>query len=328
MATVPESHADARGMPAVGVMLPRDLPAQLLLPFVRRADALGFAELWVVEDLGYRGGIAQAAIALTATERIRVGIGLLPAAVRSVAFAAMEVNTLAEVHPGRVDVGVGHGIPAWLGSAGLWPDRPLTYLREYVSALQRLLDGETVTVDGEYIHLSAVRLESPAADPPPVLVGGRGSRTLAFSGRRADGTILAEPATPAYLHQALADVSPPDGHRVVTYDVAAIDDDAAVARELARPGLAWVGDPEWSVHIDPLGLREDLRRLRADCADRAEFTRRMPDAWVDELTVCGTPEQARASLIGRAEAGASSAVLIPAGPDPLAALDALGRVLR
>ena len=42
-------------------MLPRDLPAADVLPFARAADAHGFAELWVVEDCFFRGGIAQAA---------------------------------------------------------------------------------------------------------------------------------------------------------------------------------------------------------------------------------------------------------------------------
>ena len=63
-------------------MLPRDLPATDVLPFAHAADALGFAELWVVEDCFFRGGIAQAAAVLASTPRIHVGIGILPAAVR------------------------------------------------------------------------------------------------------------------------------------------------------------------------------------------------------------------------------------------------------
>ena len=54
----------------VGVMLPRDLPAEQFVDFARRAEELGLDELWVVEDLGFRGGIAQAATALAVTARI------------------------------------------------------------------------------------------------------------------------------------------------------------------------------------------------------------------------------------------------------------------
>src|SRR3954451_23164996 len=96
---------------ALGVLLPRDLPADRFRAFARRAEALGFDELWVVEDCFFRGGIAQAAAALAMTDRIRVGIGILPAALRHAALTAMEVATLAELFPGRVDVGLGHGMP-------------------------------------------------------------------------------------------------------------------------------------------------------------------------------------------------------------------------
>src|SRR5690606_22349490 len=120
----------------VGVMLPRDLPGERVLPFVRRAEELGFDELWVVEDLGLHGGSAQAATALAATERIRVGIGVLPVAARNVGFTAMEIATLAGMFPGRIDVGLGHGLPGWIRQVGAWPGSPLTLLREQATALR------------------------------------------------------------------------------------------------------------------------------------------------------------------------------------------------
>ncbi|WP_020500375.1 hypothetical protein [Sciscionella marina] len=36
----------------------------------------------MLEDLGFRGGIAQAGAPLAATSRIRIGVGVLPAAAR------------------------------------------------------------------------------------------------------------------------------------------------------------------------------------------------------------------------------------------------------
>ncbi len=94
-----------------GVMLPRDLAAAEIVPFARRAEELGFGEVWIVEDLGFHGGIAQAATVLAVTSRIRVGIGILPAGARNVAFTAMELATLARLHPGRLVAGIGHGVP-------------------------------------------------------------------------------------------------------------------------------------------------------------------------------------------------------------------------
>lgn len=311
----------------VGVLLPRDLPAHQVLPYARRADALGFAELWVVEDLGFRGGMAQAAAVLAATERIRVGVGILPVGARNVAFAAMEAATVAELFPGRLHLGIGHGMPDWMRQVGAWPGSPLTAFEEYVTALRALLRGEEVTVDGRYVRLDAVRLENPPAEAPPVLAGVRGPRSLAAAGRCADGTVLAEPVGPEYLAAAIAQIGHVPGHRVVAYDVAAVDADAAGARDRVRPALAWIGDPGWAPHIDPMDFAAEFRDLRDRTPDRAAFAAALPDAWVDRLAVVGTPEQARARLDGLALAGADAVVLAPAGPDPLAALEGLAAVL-
>src|SRR6476659_9940728 len=109
------------GRADVGVMLRRDVPATDFIAFAQQAEALGFDEVWVVEDLGYWGGIAQAAAIASATNRIRVGVGILPVAARNVAYAAMELSTLAELFPGRFTVGIGHGLPEWIQQVNAWP---------------------------------------------------------------------------------------------------------------------------------------------------------------------------------------------------------------
>jgi len=314
-------------LPQIAVMLPRDLPRADVLPFARRADELGFDALWVVEDLGFRGGIAQAAAVLAVTERLRVGIGILPVAARNVGFAAMDVGSLAELFPGRLDVGLGHGLPGWMRQVGAWPASPLTLLREHATALRELLAGETVTVAGRYVHLDGVRLESPPPVVPPIYAGVRGPRSLALAGEVADGVVLAEPVTPEYLEASLRLAGGRRDLLVTTYNVACVDDDHDAARKTVRPGLEWIGEPDWSVHIDPLPFAAEFRELRASSADRAEFTRRMPDEWVDRLAVAGPPEAARAQLAAQRAAGVTTAVLMPAGPDPLAALEGFGRLL-
>ncbi|QHC67435.1 LLM class flavin-dependent oxidoreductase [Rathayibacter sp. VKM Ac-2759] len=310
---------------AVGILLPRDLPAAEVLPYARRAEALGFDELWVIEDLGFRGGIAQAAAVLAATERIVVGIGILPAAARTAAFTAMELSTLAELFPGRLHAGIGHGMPHWMRGLGVWPKSPLTLLEEQFDALRSLLAGDETTRDGRYVKVDGLRLESPPAVVPPLLAGVRGPKSLELAGRIADGVVLAEPVTPEYLAAALEQMAVPG--RVVAYNAAAVDDDAARARDLVRPGLEWIGDPDWAPHIAPLPFADDFAGLRERSADRASFARDLPDEWVDQLAVVGTPDDARARIGELHRAGASSVVLIPAGPDAGTAMESLARVL-
>lgn len=306
--------------PQVGVMLPRDLPTASVLEFARTAEARGFDELWVVEDLGFRGGLTQAAVVLAATERIRVGIGILPAAVRNPAYAAMEVATLEQLFPGRLDVGVGHGMPDWMRRSGSWPRRPLTFLSDYVTSLRALLSGD---------EAAGVRLEASALPErvPPLLLGVRGPRSLAASGRVADGTVLAEPCAPEYVAAALEAIAPTGEHRVVAYNVGAVDDDPDAAVQLARPALEWIGEPDWAPHLAPLPFAEELAALRARCASRQEFTARMPDEWVRRLALAGTPEEVREQVATLGRAGVTSSVFIPAGPDPLASLASLSRIV-
>ncbi|WP_345800466.1 LLM class flavin-dependent oxidoreductase [Microbacterium sp. AZCO] len=315
--------------PAHGVMLPRDLPAARVVEFARSAERLGFDELWVVEDLQFRGGIAQAGVVLAATERIRVGIGILPAAVRNVAFAAMEIATLAQLFPGRVDAGIGHGMPGFLKQVGAWPERPLAYLQSYVTALRGLLRGETVHSDGPVV-LGGLELD-PSALPevvPDLLLGVRGPRSLAASGRVADGTILAEPTTPEYARAALDRIAAADrAHRLVAYNVAVVADDDATALAAVRAGLEWIGEPDWAPHIEPLDFAGEFAALRASCGSRHEFVERMPDAWVARLALAGTAETVRARTDELFAAGVTSSVMIPTGADALQALQSLSCAL-
>ncbi|SOD61734.1 Flavin-dependent oxidoreductase, luciferase family (includes alkanesulfonate monooxygenase SsuD and methylene tetrahydromethanopterin reductase) [Streptomyces zhaozhouensis] len=310
----------------VGVLAPGFLDRSTLVTFAQRAERLGFDSLWIVEDCFLNGGIAQAATVLASTERITVGIGLLPAGARNPAFAAMEVATLAGFHPGRLVVSVGHGMPDWMRQVGAWPASPLTLLGEYLAALRALLAGERVTVSGRHVRLDGVRLAAPPARPPLVLGGVRGPRSLALSGREADGTLLAEPVSVEYLAAARERIAAEGDHPLIAYTVAAVDEDPAVARDHARDGLKLVGQPDWAPHLAPLPFADGIAALRRRCGSAEEFARALPDDWVDHLSVSGTPEHGRERVRVLHEAGADRLVMIPAGPDPLAALESLGRL--
>ena len=315
-----------------GVMLPRDVEASSVLTFAARAERLGFDELWVVEDLGFRGGVAQAAAVLGATRTIRVGIGILPAGARSAAFAAMEAATLAQLFPGRVDIGVGHGMPGWMRAVGAWPDRPLRHLEEHATAVRNLLHGRAAAPLGmpdDSGAATGVALD-PSAVPavvPDLLLGVRGPRSLALSGRVADGTILAEPCTPEYVTAARRQIAATRPHRVVAYNVASVGPDPHRALAEARPALRWIGEPDWAPHLAPLDLADELAQLRARSAGPEEFARALPDEWVARLALAGTAQQVRARLDALAEAGVTSNVLVPVAPDPLATLETLAGVL-
>ncbi|GAA0370533.1 LLM class flavin-dependent oxidoreductase [Actinoallomurus spadix] len=318
----------ARGR--VGVMLPRDLPVRDMVPYARRAEELGFDQVWVVEDLGWRGGLAQAGVVLAGTADITVGIGIMPAGARNVCFAAMELATLAQLYPGRLIAGIGHGMPDWMRQAGAWPASPLTLIKEYTTALRLLMRGEPGPAGGRYVRCEGVVITETPDIVPPVVLGVRGPKSQAAAGEVADGLLLAEPAAPAYVASSLrhlGSASDASALEVVTYDAAAVDHDEDAALARVRGGLTVIGEPAWAAHIDPLPFATRLREHRAACADARRFAETMPDTWVRQLSIAGTPDQAREAIKARHAAGATSVVLAPTGPDALTSLDSLARAL-
>jgi alkanesulfonate monooxygenase SsuD/methylene tetrahydromethanopterin reductase-like flavin-dependent oxidoreductase (luciferase family) len=176
--------------PKVGVVLTPKSPPERLRDVAQAAEAAGFAQLWLWEDCFYEGGLTSATAALAWTERIEVGIGLLPVPLRNPALAAMEIATVARLFPGRFRPALGHGSLEWMEQAGARVASPMTLLREYCTAVRDLLHGGTVDVEGRYVRLRDVTLEWPPASPPPVIVGGRGPKTVRLAGEVGDGVLL------------------------------------------------------------------------------------------------------------------------------------------
>ncbi|MGW1760448.1 LLM class flavin-dependent oxidoreductase [Streptomyces mirabilis] len=177
-------------MTVLGVVFRPQLPPERLRAVARAADDAGLEELWLWEDCFLEGGISAAAAALAWTERVRVGVGLLPVPLRNVAVTAMEAATLHRMFPGRAILGVGHGVQDWMGQVGARAESPVTLLREHLDALRALLRGERVSTDGRYVKLDGVALDWPPAGAPEVLAGATGPRSLRLSGAAADGTVL------------------------------------------------------------------------------------------------------------------------------------------
>src|ERR1700754_3016989 len=103
------------GTPSTGVVFRPEEPPERLRAVVSAVEAAGVAELWLWEDCFLEGGLTAAAAALAWSERLRVGIGLLPVPLRNPALAAMEIATVERLFPGRLVVTLGHGVLDWMG---------------------------------------------------------------------------------------------------------------------------------------------------------------------------------------------------------------------
>jgi alkanesulfonate monooxygenase SsuD/methylene tetrahydromethanopterin reductase-like flavin-dependent oxidoreductase (luciferase family) len=240
-------------VPVLGVLFRPQMPPERLRAVAEAADASGVDMLWLWEDCFREGGISTAAAALAWTSRVRVGLGLLPVPLRNVALTAMELATLERLFPGRLEIGIGHGVQEWMGQVGARAQSPLTLLREYTVALKKLLAGELVTTSGRYVNLDAVRLDWPPPATPRVLVGAMGPKTMALSAEVADGTILTAGSPVDGVRgarAALDEAGARPGHWLITSLVAAtgpgaqerVDADLRDEGHDPSPDLAVAGD--------------------------------------------------------------------------------------
>ncbi|MFC4011585.1 LLM class flavin-dependent oxidoreductase [Nonomuraea purpurea] len=273
----------------LGVMFDRDLPPEQLIPFARTLDETSVDDLWVVEDLGWTGGVSAAATALAVTSRLRVGIGITPAPLRNPMLLAMELANLERVHPGRLAAGIGHGVGDWMRQVGAAVPSPLALLEETITSVRALLRGETVTLHGKSVHLDGVSLVHPPAAPPPVLAGVKGPRSLALSGRVAQGTIVPEGIGPAQLPEVLGQIDVGDDHELVVFTYLHIGPDAAEA-------------------------------TRAMVEGQAGFLGVAPS---EVAMAVGTAEEAAAQVKALWAAGADTVAVRPLGSDPLHHVNAL-----
>jgi alkanesulfonate monooxygenase SsuD/methylene tetrahydromethanopterin reductase-like flavin-dependent oxidoreductase (luciferase family) len=303
------SAADAAGSrPSFGVVFPARAEVETLPAFARRTEQLGFDELWLVEDCFLSGGLVMAATALAATGRLRVGLGLMAAPLRNPALAAMEIATLARLHPGRFRAAFGHGVREWMAQCGALPERRMAALAEVTSAVRALLAGEQVTSAGSHLTLTDVALERAPDQTPEILIGTTGPRGLALAGALADGFLLAEGCGPAFISSAVARAAAAASGRsspsAVVYAWLRVEDDDEHARTVLRPELErWL---EWGLFPAPAAAAGVGLPLGPGA---------VPRSLAAEIAVVGDPPACAASARRFVDAGATSLVLVAIGGD-------------
>ncbi len=301
MTTEPAGH------PGVGVRFEPDWAPEQLPEFARWAEAAGYDELWFSEDLPWAGGVAMAATALACTSSLHVGLGLLPAVTRNVVTTAMEVSALCRIAPGRLTLGLGHGIPSWMDQIGAGVPRRFAALEETTRALSELLAGEEVTMTGGHVRVQGVRLGLPPEQPPRILLGTTGPTGLALTGRLADGVVLPEIASPDAVRWARREMDAAgSAGSAVVFAMASLDDDRERAIAQVRDRLQRI------VEFGVFGHLTEIAGLGGDGSGM------MTDEIVQSVAVAGTASDAVAAVRAWGEAGTETVVLVAGADDPVA----------
>ena len=156
----------------------------------RHAEQLGLDGVFIGDHLTparpYPESLVTLAAAAGATERIRVGVGVMVLALRDPVWAAKQLASLQHISGGRVVLGIGtggavHGTEGW-EAVGVPYSQRGRRTDEALAVLPRLIRGETVQLpSGASITLS------PPADVPPILIGGNSSAALRRAARHGTG---------------------------------------------------------------------------------------------------------------------------------------------
>jgi len=159
-----------------------------LLDKAARAEAMGFAALWMANIFGL-DAITTLAIAGRTTQRIELGTAVVPTYPRHPVAMAQQALTTQVACGGRFALGIGLSHRIVIEDMfGFSFEKPARHMREYLEALGPLLRGEQVSYRGELYKIN-VQIAVPGATAPQLLVAALGPVMLGLTGRLADGTI-------------------------------------------------------------------------------------------------------------------------------------------
>lgn len=310
----------------LGLCFPRELPAPFVREVAERLEADGLDQLWLIEDCSFTTAPSLAATAFAVTDRLHVGVGILPAVARNAAITAMELATLAQLAPGRLLAGIGHGVQEWMEQIGARPASPVTALDEVVTTVKRLLAGEAVTLDGRYVRMRDVTLDAPPPTGPPLLAGVRGPKSLELTGRIADGLILADCAGPTHTRASIAQTGRAGDptFRTCVFSALCLTNDRRDAHRLMAPfvesqlAAPWPGIDDHP-HIDEIRERHAAGGIDAIAS--------MPPDWWLELGAIGDLDDVLAHADAMHRAGTTELALFP-GPTIEATREDLDAVAR
>ncbi|WP_040835192.1 LLM class F420-dependent oxidoreductase [Nocardia brevicatena] len=228
---------------------------------LRRTADEGFDSAWLSHIFG-ADALTALAVAGSQVPGIELGTSVVPTYPRHPGALAQQARTTAlAVGPGRLSLGIGLSHQIVIENMfGYDFTRPARHMKEYLSVLVPLLEGEQVSYSGESVSAN-LALTVGNEDRVPVLVAALGPQLLKLAGRRTDGTVLwmTGPATirdhiAPTITAAAAEANRP-APRVVCSLPVLVTDDLDGAREKAAETFAVYGTlPSYRAMMDREGV--------------------------------------------------------------------------
>ena len=301
--------------------------------YVRQAEAAGFDAVWQADSRLVRDAVVPMAAFAAASERIKVGSGVIDIWTRNAARLASTFSTLDDLAPGRILCGLGAWWDPLASKVGIERSRPLTAMREVVAALRGLLGNQQVTIEGTRVRLDGVELDyvyqPRRAKDVPIYIGATGMQMMELAGEIADGVVLNYLVAPDYNVQAmeaLAKGAAKAGRGVDDVDrpqlvVCSVDADRHAALDAARLMVTqYLGQQPHIMKASgvPQSLLDEIGTVLTWPATHeqvVEASRLVPDDVVQRCTASGSPAEVVAKVDEYVAAGCTCPILYPLGPD-------------
>lgn len=314
-----------------------DLEVSAYPALARAAESAGFDQFWVSDDLFMRSVWVILSAVAQATTRIQIGTCIVNPYTMHPAEMAMAAGALDELSGGRLCLGVSSGANDFLKWVGIRAEQPLTAVVETVELLRRLLAGEPADFEGRFLRgwTPEAYLRFPTRRIP-IYVGAMGPGMLRSIGRIADGglPLLFPPehfsSAIGYIREGLLQA----GRLESDVDVAAciwcsVSDSREAAEDALRDKIAYYGHALSPLILTSLGVeRSEFEPIQAALMVDRDLprARAMVTQAMLRIGVVGTAADLIPRLEGLVKMGAKHLSFgPPLGPDPLAAIELLGR---
>jgi 5,10-methylenetetrahydromethanopterin reductase len=298
-----------------------------IVELAKRCEARGFDSVWMAETRMTRDTFVPMTAMAMATERIKVGSGIVNVFTRGPVVLAISFIGLEELAPGRILMGLGTGSPLVLAPQGVAFDRPLTRLREYCDVIPRLIGGEEVTYEGQTVELKAAKIEdllSERGGPRtrlPLWLGVTGPRALEYAGEVADGVMLNTCLPVEYVRDAVRRIAEgarragrrPEDVEIAMANATAPHESSEEGKRIAARFIALYLSLFPNIAVATGVDERTLAAVRKVFGERGleAASELVGDDVVDRLTVAGTVEECRARLDEYRDAGVELPILAP-----------------
>jgi 5,10-methylenetetrahydromethanopterin reductase len=313
------------------------------IELVQYAESKGFDAVWQADSRLVRDAVVPMAAFGATSTRIKIGSGVIDCWTRNPARLASTFSTLDDLAPGRMICGLGAWWDPLAAKVGVDRSRPLRVMREIVTAVRALLNNETVTMDGFYVHLDGVELDYVHQErrpkDVPIYIGATGLQMMELTGEIADGAVLNYLVSPGYnvgALEALARGAAKSGRTLDDIDrpqliVCSVDDDRQAALDAARLLVTqYLGQQPHIMKASgvPQDLLDEIGKVLTWPATHDEVvaaSKLVPDDIVQMITASGTPDEVRAKVDEYVATGCTCPILYPLAPDVHHMIDVFAR---